>query len=50
MALRKNQVPPLTDRAKAARRRDRIASVALFVVIAAGVALTIYVWIARRTA
>ena len=50
MADRKNQEPPLTARAKTARKRDRIASIVLFVVIASAVALTVYIWLARRTA
>ena len=43
----KNQVPNLTPRGKAARRRSWIASGALFVVTVACVALTAYVWLIR---
>ena len=37
-----NQVPHLTSRAKAARRRERIASVVLFLVVVACIALTVF--------
>jgi len=40
----KNQVLPLTPRARAARRRDRIASVVLFVVLLGCIVLTIVRW------
>jgi hypothetical protein len=43
----KNQVPHLTPRGKAARRRSWIASFALFVVATAAVVLTGYVWMIR---
>ena len=45
--VNRNQVPHMTPRAKAARRRDRIAGAALFVVAIVAVALTAYVWHAR---
>jgi hypothetical protein len=40
----RNQVPPLTTRAKAAKRRDRIAGIVLFIVAVACIALTAYAW------
>jgi hypothetical protein len=43
----RNQVPNLTPRARAARRRSWIASFALAFVLLAGLALTIYVWLSR---
>ena len=43
----RNQVPPLTPRAKAAKRRDRIAGIALFVVAIGCVAVTLYAWWAK---
>jgi hypothetical protein len=43
----KNQVPKLTARGKTARRRNVLASVALFVVALACVVLTGYVWLIR---
>jgi multidrug resistance efflux pump len=39
-----NRTPPLTSRAKAAKRRDRIAGVVLFLVAIAAVAVTAYAW------
>ena len=43
----KNQVPNLTPRAKAARRRSLIASAVLFAVAATAIGLTIFVWVTR---
>lgn len=43
----KNQVPNLTPRGKAARRRSWAASAALFVVAAACIVLTGYIWMIR---
>ena len=46
----RNQTPPLTARAKSARRRDRIASIALFAVIVAAAVLTGFIWFFRSAA
>ena len=43
----KNQVPKLTPRGTAARRRSVIASAALFAVAVACVGLTGYIWMIR---
>jgi Tfp pilus assembly protein PilN len=43
----RNQVPNITARGKAARRRSWIASGVLFCVAVASVALTVYVWVSR---
>jgi hypothetical protein len=40
----KNQVPNLTPSAKAKRRRERIASVFLFVVLVGCIVLTVVRW------
>jgi hypothetical protein len=47
MAKSRNQKPHPTPRAKAAARRERLASVVLFVVIAFAVGLTAYVWMSK---
>jgi hypothetical protein len=46
----RNQTPNLTAKGKAARRRSRLASAALFLVALGVIALTITVWLARRGA
>jgi uncharacterized membrane protein YdbT with pleckstrin-like domain len=43
----RNQVPNLTPRGKAARRRSWAWSAVLFVVVLACVALTVFVWVSR---
>lgn len=40
----KNQVPNLTPRAKSARRRDLIASIALFSILIGCIVLTVVRW------
>jgi hypothetical protein len=45
--IQRNQTPALSTRARAAKRKDRVMSVVLFVVIAAGIALTAFIWVAR---
>ena len=43
----KNQVPNPSPRTKAAKRRDKIASVALFVVVLGCIVLTGAIWLLR---
>ena len=40
----RNQTPHLTPRAKAAKRRDAIAGIALAIVVIACIAVTAYAW------
>lgn len=40
----RNQVPNLSSRAKAARRRERIASFFLYAILLGCIVLTIYRW------
>jgi hypothetical protein len=44
---RHNRAPHLTPRAKAAKRRDTIAGILLFLVAVGCVAVTLYAWWAR---